>query len=172
MKKFLVVCCSRTGRTEAVARQLATSLRADLEIITESQRRDGLVGYLRSALEALLGIQPAIARSLYRPQDYDLVVIGTPVWFWNMASPVRSYLRRHRSHIAQAAVFCTMGGSGATKVQDDMTRLLGRPPLARLALKERDIDQNRVARALARFERNIRHLRPASAVTGATQPAG
>jgi flavodoxin len=169
MKKSLVVCFSRTGHTEAVARQLATRLRADLECITEAQGRDGLLGYLRSALEALLGMHPVIARSLHRPQDYDLIVIGTPVWFWNMSSPVRSYLRRHRTHITQVAVFCTMGGSGGAKVQDDMARLLGRPALARLALKERDIDQGRVANAIERFEHDIRHARPANASTDETR---
>ena len=172
MKKILVVCCSRTGHTEAVARQLATSLRADLECIAEAQGRDGLLGYLRSALEALLGVHPVIARSEYRPQDYDLIVIGTPVWFWNMSSPVRSYIRRHRTHIAEAAVFCTMGGSGGTKVQDDLVRLLGRPALARMALKERDIDQGRVSNAMARFEHDIRHAGPAKQATSKTGHSG
>ena len=73
------------------------------------------------------------------PAAYELVVIGTPVWFWSLASPVRSWLEKqplkHR-----VAFFCTMGGSGAGRVFATMAGLAGREPVATLALLEKELD--------------------------------
>jgi flavodoxin len=162
-KNILVVYYSRSGHTETVAKELAALLNADLEPIREKEGREGLAGYVRSALEALLGMHPMIERSRHRPQDYDLVVLGTPIWFWNMSSPVRSFLRRHRTHCRQVALFSTMGGSGADKAHSDMARRLGQKAVATLALTERDVLGGRCEDALSRFAHDIRHARSAPA---------
>ncbi len=65
-------------------------------------------------------------------------MIGTPVWFWRLSSPVRSWLAQHRPQ-RRVAFFCTMGGSGAQRVFATMAALLGKPPVATLALTEAQI---------------------------------
>ena len=162
MKPVLVVYFSRTGRTETVARAMAELLDADVEGIQETRRREGLAGFRRSSLEAMLHIHPVIGRAQHRPQDHPLVVIGTPVWAWNMSSPVRTYIRRHWSHCAQVALFCTMGSGGGQKVLHDMARLLGKRPVVTLALKESDVDNGRFTAALPDF---VQHIQSASTLT-------
>ncbi len=164
MSRVLVVYCSRTGHTEAVARRIAAQCGADLEAIEDTQGmigRDGLLGYLRSALEALLGIEPPIRRAQHSPKAYDLVIVGTPVWFWNMSSPVRSYLLRHRTEIQKVAFFCTLGGSGQEKVMADLRQLCRKPPVATLSLTTRQVEANQDAQAVSKF---VGELRPARAV--------
>lgn len=139
MKRILVVYYSRSGHTAFVAEQIARRCRADLVCIHDPTDRRGAVGYLRSALEALLDTRPLIELDLCRPQDYDLVMVGTPVWFWNMSSPVRSFLHRYGRRCAQIALFCTYGGSGQERVMDSMERLCKQPAVARLALTERQV---------------------------------
>jgi hypothetical protein len=62
------------------------------------------------------------------------------VWFWSLASPVRSWLEtnppKHR-----VAFFCTMGGSGAGRVFATTAELGGREPVATLALLEKELDR-------------------------------
>lgn len=36
--------------------------------------------------------------------DYHLVILDTPVWFWDVASPVRTWVRRHRRGLHRVAL--------------------------------------------------------------------
>jgi menaquinone-dependent protoporphyrinogen IX oxidase len=137
--RTLVVYYSRTGYTRRVAESLAHRLHADLEEIA-SNARSGPFGYVRSAIEALFALQTRIRAPQHDPSDYGLVIVGSPVWFWRLSSPVRTYLSAHRRRLSRMAFFCTMGGSGSQRVFDTMTTVSGRRPVATLALTDRDID--------------------------------
>lgn len=172
MKRILVVYYSRSGHTAFVAEQIARRCRADLVCIHDPTDRRGAVGYLRSAWEALLDTRPLIELDLCRPQDYDLVMVGTPVWFWNMSSPVRSFLHRYGRRCAQIALFCTYGGSGQERVMDSMERLCKQPAVARLALTERQVVQRQHALALTRFLGEVKRWHRLSDSSQTAQNAG
>lgn len=160
MNRILVVYCSRSGHTETVARQIAAKCGADIEAIEDvSVDRKGVLGYLRCALEALLGFQAPIRRNRCAPRNYDLVIVGTPVWFWNMSSPVRTYLNRHRAEMRQVAFFCTLGGSGQDKVLREMAQLCGKPALATLSLLQHQVDAHATLPQVARFAKGFRPVR-------------
>jgi flavodoxin len=156
MSSILVVCYSRSGFTQTVAGELAKACGADLDIIREDANRAGISGYLRSMLEAALHLHPRIHPAGLAPADYDLVVIGTPIWFWNMASPVRTYLETHRTEFRNVAFFCTFGGSGDRKVLQDLERLTGKHPLTRLALMDEEITGRRYHGPLTKFTKRLR----------------
>jgi hypothetical protein len=139
--KSLVVYYSRTGYTRRVAESLARRLNADLEPI-DAAPRPGVLGYLRCSLESLLKLQTAIRAPRHDPAAYGLVLVGGPVWFWGLSSPVRTWLQMRRRRLPQVAFFCTMGGSGAQHVFDTMAAVAGKRPLATLALTDRDIDEH------------------------------
>ena len=96
MTKTLIVFHSRTGYTRRAAQALADRLNADLDEIQIVQPLDGRIGYLMCAIEAMTGLAPAIRAARKDPANYDLIVVGTPVWFWSLASPVRSWLEEHQ----------------------------------------------------------------------------
>lgn len=173
MTKTLVVFYSRSGHTEQLALRLAELIGADTERIRDNTARGGWLGYQRCAIEAFLGHTPKIRPCRYRPQDYDLVIIGTPVWVWNMSSPVRSYVDHYRGKLTRVAVFCTCGGSGDNKVLDDLERLLGRPALARLSVKEHQIEKSREPLAFVHKLKRLEAIRTAKCLTnpGALAPA-
>jgi len=64
-----------------------------------------------------------IGASNQNPSDYDLIILGTPVWAHNMCSPLRSYIMAQKERFRAVAVLCTQGGSGAGKVVGDVARL-------------------------------------------------
>jgi multimeric flavodoxin WrbA len=76
------------------------------------------------------------------PANYDLVVIGTPVWFWSLSSPMRSWMEQNVVRRGRVAFFCTMGGSGARRVFATMARLIDRQPVATLALTDAQVDSH------------------------------
>jgi flavodoxin len=146
MARILIVYHSRSGYTRRVARALAGRLAADLDGIEVVQPLGGVLGYAMCAIEAVTGLAPALRPGSKDPADYDLVLIGTPVWFWSLSSPVRSWLERHTLRGRKFAFFCTMSGSGASGVFATMKQLAGGEPLATLALTDAEIDAGARAR--------------------------
>ena len=139
MKKILVVYHSRTGFTSTVARQIANACNADLESVKDIRRHCDRKIYIRLALEAAIHSETVIRRVIHAPEDYDIVVIGTPIWCWNIASPVRVYIVSHSHQFKRVAFFCTYGGSGQVKVMHDLEHLTGQTAIATLTLKDDDI---------------------------------
>jgi flavodoxin len=171
MNRTLVVCFSRDGHTRGLAREIAKACGGELEEIVELRGRAGWWGYLRSAIEALLHFTPALQPARHVPRQDDLVVIGTPVWCWNIASPVRSYLLTYRSQLGRVAFFCTCGGSGTRKVLRDLQALLGHAPVATLALTERQCLPGRHEAELAAFVTALKRGRALMHVPHAPRPA-
>ncbi len=96
---ILVAYYSRSGTTSRVAQELATVLGADIEEIQDTVSRSGPLGYLRSGFQAF-SKKLAVIRPFAHPcADYDVVVIGTPVWAGGMSSPVRTFMREYGSQI-------------------------------------------------------------------------
>jgi flavodoxin len=139
MPNALVVYFSRTGYTRKIAEEIAGRCGADVEAIEDVRSRAGFFGYLRSAREAYRKLPVEIRPMAKNPSDYDLVILGTPVWAGNVASPMRAYLAARGGELKQVAVFCTQGGSGAEKVLNDMAQLCGRKPVASVVLNDAEI---------------------------------
>jgi len=150
--KTLVAYYSRSGHTEQVAKEIAARCQADIDRVRDDGvDRSGLGGYLRSGWEAFSGATPPIHRAAKDPAEYDLVVIGTPVWNWSLAAPVRTYALRHAGKFRQVAFFCTEGGSGERRVFDELQRICGRAPLATIVVRERELEPAKHARPLKLF---------------------
>lgn len=122
--KILVVYYSRTGVTETVAKEIAKELKADIEAITDNVNRDGAIGYIKCGKEAMSKKVIDINPIKNNPDGYDLVVVGTPIWGWTMASPIKAFLHKYKPK--NVAFFCTMGGS-AGKTFANMQELSGKP---------------------------------------------
>lgn len=151
MKDKLVVYFSRDGYTRRMAEHIAGALDADCEPIRERHSRKGIFGYWRSAREALRGSAVEIQPLERNPRDYQLVVIGTPVWAGNISSPVRAFVEKYRNDLPRVALFCTQGGSGATKVLRRLASLCGSTPRATTFFNDSEIDRAQFAGKLEKF---------------------
>ena len=151
--RILVVYYTRTGTTQQLARWIAAALDGDLERIVDRTRRTGVLGYLRSGYEAGLQRLVPIEPPVRDPTQYDLVVVGTPIWNASVSSPVRSYLEAHRNELRKVAFFCTCGGRGDKRTFGQMTDVCGVAPIATLAVRESTIED--CAPAVERFAAEI-----------------
>lgn len=136
MKRCLVVYFSWTGNTARVAKAIASRLSADIEEVVEVRPRTGSFAYLRSAMDAVFNRTPPLQSGIHDISEYDLVVIGCPVWAQKMAAPMRTWLTRHAGRIPHAAFFCTEGGAGGEKVLAQMSDFCGASTSAALVVTE------------------------------------
>ena len=78
------------GLTRIIPHAIAEQLQCTTTEITEPQSRKGFLGFFRSISEAksrkIVKINPINVNL----SDYDLIVVGTPVWAAAMASPIPS----------------------------------------------------------------------------------
>lgn len=135
----LVVYFSRTGNTKKVAEKIAKELGSDIEEIKEGRDRKGFLGYMRSGKEASMKSRPKIDEPVKKVKEYDVVIIGTPVWSWSVSSPVRSYIHKVRDDFKGVAFFCTMGGSGGKNAFKAMEDAASMVPKATLELMQKEV---------------------------------
>ncbi len=154
MAKILIAYYSRTGTTKKVAEAIQKALDCDIEEISSIKNRRGIRGYLISGKEGMMRTTAEIERIQKNPANYDAVIIGTPVWSWNLSSPVRAYLRKNSSRFRAVAFFCTMG-SNAGKTFSEMQKEVKKIPLATMELQTKDVIQNEFLEKTSAFVHKI-----------------
>ncbi len=135
--KVLVVYYSRTGNTRLVSEAIARALDSDIEEIDDKQNRAGIFGFLKSGYEAVFKKLPEIEPVKNNPDEYDLVIIGSPTWAGRVSSPVRTYLTSYGHRLKKVAFFTTCSASG-DKIFSQMEELSG-APLVTLEIKEKEV---------------------------------
>ena len=111
--KTLVVYFSRTNRTRFVAEKIAKHLETDTEEVKESQTKKGMMTFMKASLAAMLSRETEIAEPSKIISQYDLIIIGTPVWYTRPVPAITTYLKKIKLTGKSVAFFCTNEGSGA-----------------------------------------------------------
>ncbi len=153
--KTLIIYFSRTGMTRKVAENLRTKLNADIEEIKDPTDRAGVVGYFRCGKESIKKILAPIEDIKSDLTTYDLVIIGTPIWGWNMSSPIRAFATRYADRLPRIAVFCTQGGSGADKAVAEIETLVGKKSLSSVAINNKEMNSGQFETKLEKFIKDI-----------------
>lgn len=139
MMKTLIVYYSRTNVTKKIAEEIQKELNCDIEEITDGGRYNGKLGYMKGGMNASMSRTTDIDPITKDPSDYDLVIIGTPVWASNMATPVFTYLMKYRDKIKKMASFCTCLSGGYERALLRMAEVSGKTQTARMYLTSKDV---------------------------------
>ncbi len=113
--RYLVVYYSRTGNSKFVAEKISAELNADVEEVVDLKSRRGWLGFLRAGYDATVGKDTKIEKTQKLPNDYDVVVVGTPVWNSRLTPAIRTYLKENDLAGKNVAVFSTNEGRGNEK---------------------------------------------------------
>jgi multimeric flavodoxin WrbA len=155
--RTLVVYYSRSGHTRAVAEEIARSFSgAEVEEIRDTVDRAGLRGYWRSFRDAMRKRTTTLVNPGRNVGDYDLVVVGGPVWVGAPSSPVRTWLIAHAGELHAVAFFLTHGGSARDRVFGALAALSGRFPLAVVSVRERELGTPEAGARIAAFADEVR----------------
>ncbi len=122
--KSLVVFYSRTGNTKRVAEMIAGEMKADLQELVDKKGRKGPIALLRAGRDAMKEKTTELEPLRHHPGDYDLILVGTPVWASHPAPAARTFLQSGDLSGKKVALFCTMSSKGWEETFEIMKGLL------------------------------------------------
>jgi flavodoxin len=147
--KSLVVYYSRTGAAKFVAETIAAELGSDIEEIVDLKSREGKLNYMGAAGDASRGKETKIGPINRVPSDYDLIIIGTPIWAWSPTPAIRTYIKNNNFSGKKVALFFTYENNlrqaiGKTKALLPNSIFAGELTLAK-ALNDKEETANKIA---------------------------
>lgn len=103
---------------------------ADIERIVEKTDRSGPLGFLSAGADSSMGKPGDIEPPVRDPSAYDVVLVCTPVWVWNISPPVRAYLTLMRDRLPAVAFVTVSAATEPQAVVKAMEGVAGRRPSA------------------------------------------
>ena len=126
MKKVLVAYFSASGVTKGVAQQLAEVTGGTLHEIKPAQPYtdadlDWRDKQSRSSVEMQdKSSRPAITDKLKNMQDYDIIYVGFPIWWYTCPTIINTFMEAYDFKGKTVIPFATSGGSSIKKACEDL----------------------------------------------------
>lgn len=114
MIKILIVYYSLTGNTQFIAETLRDSIEADvleLKPIKELKADSG-TRFMWGGYQSTMKKKPKLMDFDINPLEYDLIILGTPVWAWTFSPPMRSFLSKFDFTGKRVALWMSHAGDG------------------------------------------------------------
>ena len=129
--KTLVLVYSKTGNTMAVAQNIKQLLDADLlEVEPATPYPDTYNETLPVATQEIedidkRGIYPEIATTIESMDDYETVIVCSPIWWSRIATPMQSFLHTcsGMTDDKRMTLVVTSGATGIETAWNDLQRL-------------------------------------------------
>lgn len=142
-KSVLLVFYSDSGHTRKAIDEVATLLdaagwRTAVELIEPLDLKRGAWGFFLRAWRAGTKRASTIAPPQHNPGDFDLVVVGSPLWGRHLSTPAQGYLKRHAAKLPPVALVATMSGSPLAPLEKDIADIIGRRPVAAVGVTDRE----------------------------------
>ncbi|MDP8266560.1 MAG: flavodoxin [Candidatus Aceula meridiana] len=152
--KTLVVYYSRTGNTRKVAKRIAEKFDADVEELIDQKKRTGFIGFSAAGKDALAHNLTTIDALKLNPQDYDVILIGTPSWFSNMTPAVRTFISQYDLSDKRVGVFATANKTGVKSTVDKITKIISKDDfknIPKLPLVKKDLEKSLLEERIKEF---------------------
>ena len=130
MDKSLVAYFSASGKTRKVAQRLSEAVGADIyEIVPETPYTKKDLEWMhkssRSSVEMKdLNSRPAIKGDLPKVQDYDVIYVGFPIWWYTAPTIIRTFLEAYDFTDKIIVYFATSGGTDVMQATLDLMEVL------------------------------------------------
>jgi flavodoxin len=97
MNQTLIVYYSLTGTTEKAVNTLLNFIKADtIRLIPEKEiKKEGFFKYMWGGGQVVMKQEPKLKPFKIDFDQYQHIIIGTPIWAWTFSPPVRSFLKTH-----------------------------------------------------------------------------
>jgi flavodoxin len=153
--KILVAYYSRTGTTRIVAERIARELGADIDEIVDLEERLGPVNYMRAA-RAAKSLKTTDIRYAKNPEDYDVIILGTPIWWNNLPPAPRTYLSSFNLSGKKVAFFITSQGEDRENVFNQLRELtVGADNLGTFGILQKVVKSEDYSKSLETFLGNL-----------------
>ena len=103
MKKYIILCYSKTGNSRFIAEKLSRELSCDMELVSPNLNYTGLL-----FLISLLKIQIPTNISTNKIKEYEEIIVIGPIWGGLLIAPLRTLLKKcfNQSKPVHFAVTC------------------------------------------------------------------
>lgn len=121
MRKILIVYYSwSNGNTKQIAEMLQEKTDADIVRIDTVEPYKGSYNDVvnQGQEEVNSGYKPQIQKLNVYPDDYDVIAIGTPTWWYTMAPAVRTFIEKYNFEGKTVIPFMTNGGWAGHVIKD------------------------------------------------------
>lgn len=124
-KKVLVVYFSHSGNTKEIANQIKEATGADVfEIVPEKAYPTNHQAVVDLAKKEIAeGHKPAIKGKIENIEQYDMIFVGSPCWWYTIAPPVATFLSQYDLSGKTVVPFMTHEGSRMGHSLDDIKKL-------------------------------------------------
>ena len=143
MKKNLVIYYSHGGKTKTVANYIANSLKCDIIEIGLPKSRLGFVGFVKLIMDGIKKRCPSIILPETNWNDYEHIIIGSPIWGGTFASPIYELLTQYIKKTPNYAVFSTSGGEPPQntkhKIIADIATLMGKSAITSINIANKNL---------------------------------
>ncbi len=123
-KKTLIAYYSYSGNTRAVAEKIKKLTGGDLfeikPVKSYPANYNDMINLAQKEKET--GYKPELTETIDLA-DYDTIYLGTPVWWYTFASPIRTFLSENDFSGKTIKPYCTHGGGGASNTFSDIKKL-------------------------------------------------
>jgi len=112
--KSLIVYYSLEGNTELVAGKIQKNLDADvIRLVPKKEYPKGnFKKYLWGGKSVTFGEKPKLEEYSFSIDDYDVIVIGTPIWAGTFTPPIKTFLADNKISGKDIYLFtCSLGGA-------------------------------------------------------------
>lgn len=125
--KTAVIYYSLDGNTKYAAEKIATRLGGDLiQIIPAKEYPTGKVSkYFWGGKSATFGESPKLESYDFNRNQYDLVILGTPIWAGTFAPPLRTFIRENKLTDKKVALFACCSGGATEKCFEQLKKETG-----------------------------------------------
>lgn len=115
--KSLIVYFSWSGHTRTVANIIHELTGSDMVEIEVEEPYSEVYSEVtaRARQELDNDVRPALRTKVENMDEYETLIVGTPIWSSRLAPPVKSFLARYDLADKKIAPFCTHGGSGTAQ---------------------------------------------------------
>lgn len=125
-KKILITYYSHTGNTKYLAEKIQAKIGGNIEQIIPIKAYpndyDEVVEKVKA--EKVQKFMPELKPITKDLSQYDIIFVGTPVWWYTFSSPVRTFLTKNDFAGKVIVPFCTHGGGGEASTFTDMKILV------------------------------------------------
>jgi flavodoxin len=146
--KTLVVYYTRTGNPKFAAETAAAELGADIEEVVDLKKRQGRLAFLSNGKDAMQAKETQIAQTNRDPKDYDLIIVGQPVWAGSPTPAIRTYLNKSDLSGKKVALFFSDSGLGQavekTKVLMPNSTFVGELALPAKGFEDKEEAQEKI----------------------------
>lgn len=137
--KVLYVYYTRNNHCKEIVENLSLIVPGDIVELDDGRKKKGVLSYLMSGRDAMKEHTVTLRKIPYRPANYDVVVVVSPVWASHLSPPVRTFLMEYPLK-GKTVFVLSSAGPDVEEIFETMATLAKKRPFYREHFIDREKD--------------------------------